>query len=168
MVGREIARGEERLTSNPEGKAKESKVKMGKKKPFAVSVTAAKYNGWRSGEIYKKAGGLWGLCIGADKMRRIKIKVRIKKWVPWSITDKVLNELERWHDFEKIISGTINGGSPYNPDYAVQEQVIELSSYDKEEQQREIKELCEDLKKETEEIVREVFDEIGEFEPDMI
>jgi len=141
---------------------------MGKKKPYVVTVTAAKYNGWRSGEIYKKAGGLWGLCIGADRMRTIKVKVRIKRWVPWSITDKALNELKRWHDFEKVSPATINGGSSYRSDYAIKEQVIQLRSYDKEEQQREVKELCKDIKEETDEIVREIFDEIGEFEPEMI
>ena len=168
MVAMEIARGGERLTSNPEGKAKESKVKMGKKKPFAVSVTVAKYNGWRSGEMYRKMGGLWGLCIGADRTRSIKVKVRIKRWVPWFVTDKVLDELEQWHDFEKVFPATINGGSPYRPVHVVQEQVIKLSSYDKEEQKREVKELCKDIKEETEEIVHEVFDEIGEFEPEII
>ena len=36
-------------------------VKMAKKKPFVVTVTAAKYDGWRSGEFYRTMGGLWGL-----------------------------------------------------------------------------------------------------------
>jgi len=141
---------------------------MTKKKPFVVTVTTLKYNGWRSGEMYRKMGGLWGLCIGADRTRVIKVKVRIKRWVPWSITDKALNELERWHDFEKVSPATINGGSPYRSDYAIKEQVTKLRSYDKEEQKREIKELCKDIKGETEEIMREVFEEIGEFEPEMI
>ena len=139
---------------------------MAKKKPFVVTVTAAKYDGWRSGEFYRTMGGLWGLCIGADRMRRIKTKVRIKKWVPWSVTDKVLDELEQWHDFDKISPAVINGGSPYRSNYAEKESVVKLSTYDKEEQKREVKELCEDLKKETEEIVREIFDGIGEFEPE--
>jgi len=139
---------------------------MKKKTPFAVSVTAATYKGWRSGEMYRKAGGLWGLCIGADRMRSIKVKVRIKRWVPWNITDKVLDELEEWHDFEKIVPNTIDGGSKYRSDYAFKELVVKLRSNDKEEQKREAKEICKDLKKETEEIVRNVFDEIGEFEPE--
>ena len=140
---------------------------MKKKTPFAVSVTTATYKGWRSGEMYRKAGGLWGLCIGAERMRTVKVKVRIKRWVPWNITDKVLNELEEWHDFEKIVPNTIDGGSKYRSDYAFKELVVKLRSNDKEEQKREAKEICKDLKKETEEIVRNVFDEIGEFEPEI-
>jgi len=139
---------------------------MKKKIPFAVSVTAAKYNGWRSGEIYQKAGGLWGLCIGADRMRNIKVKVRIKRWVPWSVSDDVLEELEKWHDFEKIFSGVMNSNSPYLPDYAIKETVIELHSDNEEEQKQEIKRVCEDIKKETIEIVEEIFNEKGEFEPE--
>ena len=139
---------------------------MKKKTPFAVSVTTATYKGWRSGEMYRKAGGLWGLCIGAERMRTVKVKVRIKRWVPWNITDKVLDELEEWHDFEKIVPNTIDGGSKYRSDYAFKELVVKLRSNDKEEQKREAKEICKDLKKETEEIVRNVFDEIGEFEPE--
>ena len=140
---------------------------MKKKTPFAVSVTTATYKGWRSGEMYRKAGGLWGLCIGAERMRTVKVKVRIKRWVPWNITDKVLDELEEWHDFEKIVPNTIDGGSKYRSDYALKELVMKLRSNDKEEQKREAKEICKDLKKETEEIVRNVFDEIGEFEPEI-
>jgi len=141
-------------------------IEMKKKIPFAVSVTAAKYNGWRSGEIYQKAGGLWGLCIGADRMRNIKVKVRIKRWVPWSVSDDVLEELEKWHDFEKIFSGVMNSNSPYLPDYAIKETVIELHSDNEEEQKQEIKRVCEDIKKETIEIVEEIFNEKGEFEPE--
>ncbi len=139
---------------------------MKKKMPFAVSVTAAKYNGWRSGEMYRKMGGLWGLCVGADRTRIIKVRVRIKRWVPRFIADKALDELEQWHDFEKIIPGVIKGGSPYYADYAIKEQVIKLSSYDKEEQKREVKELCKNIKEETKDITCEVFEEIGEFEPE--
>jgi len=139
---------------------------MKRKIPFAVSVTAAKYNGWRSGEMYQKAGGLWGLCIGADRMRNIKVKVRIKRWVPWSVSDDVLEELEKWHDFEKIFSGVMNSNSPYLPDYAIKETVIELHSDNEEEQKQEIKRVCEDIKKETIEIVEEIFNEKGEFEPE--
>jgi len=139
---------------------------MKRKIPFAVSVTAAKYNGWRSGEMYQKAGGLWGLCIGADRMRNIKVKVRIKRWVPWSVSDDVLEELEMWHDFEKIFSGVMNSNSPYLPDYAMKEAVIELRGDNEEEQKQEIKRVCEDIKKETIEIVEEIFNEIGEFETD--
>jgi len=140
---------------------------MKKKMPFAVNVTAAKYNRWRSGEIYQKAGGLWGLCTGADRMRSIKVKIRIKKWVPFSVGDDVLEELEKWHDFEKIFSGRLNSNSPYLPDYAMKETVIELHSDNEEEQKREIKRICEDIKKETVEIVEEIFNEIGEFEPEI-
>ena len=150
-----------------DGKIKEKRSKASKK-PFSVSVTASKYNGWRSGEMYEKMGGLWGLCRGADRMRVIKIKVKIKRWVPWEVMDKALDELEEWHDFEKIFPRVINGGSPYHGDHAHKEIVIKLSSFDKEEQKKEIKEICKEIKKETEKTVSEIFDEIGEFEPEVI
>ena len=140
---------------------------MKKKMPFAVNVTAAKYNGWRSGEIYQKAGGLWGLCTGADRMRNIKVKVRIKKWVPFSVSDDVLEELEKWHDFEKIFSGRLNSSSPYLPDYAIKKTVIELRSDNEEEQKEEIKRVCEKIKKETIETVEEIFNDIDEFEAEI-
>ena len=142
-------------------------IEMKRKMPFAVSVTAAKYNGWRSGEIYQKAGGLWGLCIGANRMRKVKVKVRIKRWVPWSISDKIFEELEEWHDFEKIFSGVMNSNSPYLPEYAMKETVIKLRGNNEEEQKEEIKRVCENIKKETTEIVEEIFNEIGEFEPEI-
>ena len=158
----------ERDINKLDGKIKEKRSKASKKKPFSVTVTAAKYDSWRSGEMYHKMGGLWGLCIGANKMRIIKAKVRIKRWVPWFITDKALNKLEEWHDFEKVRPATINGGSPYRSDYALKEIEIELNSFDKEERARQVKEICKDIKKEIEEVVHQVFDEIGEFEPEVI
>ena len=160
------AQGEERFIRNSISKTRKESKNSSKKKSFVVTVTAAKYSGWRSGEMYRKMGGLWGLCVGADRTRIIKIRVRIKRWVPWFIADKALDELEQWHDFEKIIPGVINGGSPYYADYAIKEQVIKLSSYDKEEQKREVKELCENIKEEIEDIMREVFEGIGKFEPE--
>lgn len=139
--------------------------KKTKKKPFTVTVTAAKYNGWRSGELYQKLGGLYGLCIGADRVRRIKTTVKIKDWVPWLVMEEVINTLERY-DFEIVTPGVIRAESPYWSKHATKEAVVHLSSYDKEEQKKEAKELCKEVKKETEEIVQEIFDDIGEFEPE--
>lgn len=139
---------------------------MAKKKPFTVRVTAAKYNGWKSGPIFERIGGLYGLCIGAGRMYRIKTTVKIKDWVPMDIKDKVLDELERWRDFEIVTPGVIKAGSPYWSKHAVKEEVIHLSSYNKEEQKKEAKEICQRTKADIEEVMEEIFEDVGEFEPE--
>jgi len=139
---------------------------MAKKKPFTVRVTAAKYNGWKSGPMFERAGGLWGLCIGARFMYKIRTKVQIKCWVPMDIRDKVFKKLQQWGDFDIEEPMTFKPRSPYWSKYAVSEEVVHLRSSDKEEQKVEAKELCQQTKAEVEEWLEEIFEDVGEFEPE--
>jgi len=140
-------------------------VSVTKKKPYSIRVTASKYSGWQEGEIYRKIGGLYGLCIGADKMYRIKTVIQFPYWVPMDIRDKALDKLEKWGDFE-VVSGAIRPGSRFWSRYAVKEEIIRLSSYDKEKQKAEKKEICQNTKTAVEELMKEIFEQIGGFEPE--
>ena len=122
-------------------------------KLFSVQVTKRKYDGWKHSPLFEKMGGLYGLCIGADKKREITVKIRFKMDLPWVIFDEVRKKLR--DEYETVDKCKVT-------DYWLTEFQRSWIQDFRGEVDQEAKEYCKRIREEIKEEIREILKEVIE------
>jgi len=132
-------------------------------KPFKVMVSARKYTGWTKSSYFAHMGGLYGLAIGADKMKTITIKVILNNYLNYGAQKDLEAYLERkgyesrWRPRTRF---------PWSGNIWVNEEVIKFTSSDpaalKEEAKKYVAEKKAQVKKALQEVLNNFLEDRGD------
>jgi len=132
-------------------------------KPFKVQVSARKYTGWTKSSYFAHMGGLYGLAIGADKMKTITIKVILNNYLNYGAQKDLEAYLER-KGFES--RWRPRARFPWSGNIWVNEEVIKFTSSDpaglKEEAKQYVAEKKAQVKKALQEVLNNFLEDRGD------